>query len=151
MYIETAGDIDLALATGPGSRYRQEPRCREWEGQTCVAAGVAGMSLSTPSRRAHGRRLSLRLDAGTRATMLSIHCRATLTSVRAGRSTQLAEVHSSDKQWNEVLAIPLIEDDEEEEEGEAEDAGEQEEEVEADEEIENGNETVGTKRAREED
>ena len=48
MYIETAGDIDLALATGPGSRYRQEPRCREWEGQTCVAAGVAGMSLSPP-------------------------------------------------------------------------------------------------------
>ena len=71
--------------------------------------------------------------------------------MRARRSTQLAEVHSSDKQWNEVLDIPLIEDDEEEEEGEAEDAGEQEEEVEADEEIENGNETVGTKRAREED
>ena len=83
--------------------------------------------------------------------MLSIHCRAILTSVRARRSTQLAEVHSSDKQWNEVLDIPLIEEEEEEEEGGAEDAGEQEEEVEADEEIGNGNETVGTKRAREED
>ena len=71
--------------------------------------------------------------------------------VRARRSTQLAEVHSSDKQWNEVLDIPLIEEEEEEEEGGAEDAGEQEEEVEADEEIGNGNETVGTKRAREED
>ena len=34
--------------------------------------------------------------------------------VRARRSTQLAEVHSSDKQWNEVLEIPLIEDEEEE-------------------------------------
>ena len=50
MYIETAGDIDLALATGPGSRYRQEPRCREWEGQTCVAAVVARMSHSLPHR-----------------------------------------------------------------------------------------------------
>ena len=51
MYIETAGDIDLALATGPGSRYRLEPRCREWEGQTRRARGreigSVGASFST--------------------------------------------------------------------------------------------------------
>jgi len=31
MYIVTAGPIDLGAATGPGSRYRMNPRCREWE------------------------------------------------------------------------------------------------------------------------
>eukprot|EP00035_Acanthoeca_spectabilis_P022177 m.442397 g.442397 ORF g.442397 m.442397 type:complete len:199 (-) comp18801_c0_seq1:497-1093(-) len=31
MYITTAGDIDLGKATGPGSRYRLDPRCKEWE------------------------------------------------------------------------------------------------------------------------
>ena len=31
MYIETAGDIDLARATGPGSIYRRNARCKYWE------------------------------------------------------------------------------------------------------------------------
>eukprot|EP00050_Salpingoeca_kvevrii_P004181 m.245512 g.245512 ORF g.245512 m.245512 type:complete len:118 (-) comp10958_c0_seq2:135-488(-) len=31
MTIETAGDIDLAKATGPGSNYRANPRANEWE------------------------------------------------------------------------------------------------------------------------
>jgi diketogulonate reductase-like aldo/keto reductase/L-rhamnose mutarotase len=31
MTIDTCGSIDLSAATGPGSRYRQNPRCREWE------------------------------------------------------------------------------------------------------------------------
>eukprot|EP00041_Stephanoeca_diplocostata_P020561 m.462958 g.462958 ORF g.462958 m.462958 type:complete len:189 (+) comp21606_c0_seq2:62-628(+) len=31
MYITTAGPIDLGAATGPGSRYRLNARCREWE------------------------------------------------------------------------------------------------------------------------
>ena len=30
-YITTAGPIDLATATGPGSRYREVARCKEWE------------------------------------------------------------------------------------------------------------------------
>jgi hypothetical protein len=31
MYITTAGPIDLAKATGPGSRYRENLKCKEWE------------------------------------------------------------------------------------------------------------------------
>ena len=31
MYIVTAGNIDLSRATGPGSVYRQDPRCKYWE------------------------------------------------------------------------------------------------------------------------
>jgi len=31
MYITTAGHINLGLATGPGSTYRLDPRCKEWE------------------------------------------------------------------------------------------------------------------------
>ena len=31
MYIHTAGDVDLSRATGPGSIYRQNPRCKYWE------------------------------------------------------------------------------------------------------------------------
>ena len=31
MYIATAGNIDLSRATGPGSVYRQNPRCKYWE------------------------------------------------------------------------------------------------------------------------
>lgn len=31
MYIDLAGDIDFSTATGPGSRYRQNPKCKEWE------------------------------------------------------------------------------------------------------------------------
>ena len=31
MYIETAGRIDLGSAVGPGSAYRSDPRCMEWE------------------------------------------------------------------------------------------------------------------------
>ena len=31
MNIQTAGDIDFSAATGPGSRYRKDPKCQEWE------------------------------------------------------------------------------------------------------------------------
>jgi|TARA_B110000208_G_scaffold30453_1_gene40077 2-keto-4-pentenoate hydratase/2-oxohepta-3-ene-1,7-dioic acid hydratase in catechol pathway/L-rhamnose mutarotase len=31
MYIETAGDIDLGAAVGPGSTYREHAKCIEWE------------------------------------------------------------------------------------------------------------------------
>lgn len=31
LYVETAGATDLADATGPGSRYRQDAKCQEWE------------------------------------------------------------------------------------------------------------------------
>ena len=31
MTITTASNIDLATALGPGSEYRQDPRCKEWE------------------------------------------------------------------------------------------------------------------------
>jgi len=31
MYITTAGAIDLGKATGPGSKYREDPKCKEWE------------------------------------------------------------------------------------------------------------------------
>lgn len=31
MYIVTAGDIDLARATGPGSIYRRNARAKHWE------------------------------------------------------------------------------------------------------------------------
>jgi len=31
MIIETDGDIDLGIATGPGSKYRENARCKEWE------------------------------------------------------------------------------------------------------------------------
>ncbi|CAK0910592.1 unnamed protein product [Prorocentrum cordatum] len=31
LQITTAGDIDLGAATGPGSHYRKDPRCKEWE------------------------------------------------------------------------------------------------------------------------
>eukprot|EP00933_Yihiella_yeosuensis_P036310 TRINITY_DN30061_c0_g1_i1.p1 TRINITY_DN30061_c0_g1~~TRINITY_DN30061_c0_g1_i1.p1 ORF type:complete len:144 (+),score=29.90 TRINITY_DN30061_c0_g1_i1:40-471(+) len=31
MNIETAGNIDLGKATGPGSKYREDPKCKEWE------------------------------------------------------------------------------------------------------------------------
>ena len=30
-YITTAGEVDLGKATGPGSRYRMNPKCKEWE------------------------------------------------------------------------------------------------------------------------
>ena len=31
MLISTSGSIDLGGAVGPGSTYRLEPRCTEWE------------------------------------------------------------------------------------------------------------------------
>mmetsp|Transcript_6600 Transcript_6600/g.15147 ORF Transcript_6600/g.15147 Transcript_6600/m.15147 type:complete len:125 (+) Transcript_6600:161-535(+) len=31
MIMETAGAIDIGKALGPGSRYRENPRCKEWE------------------------------------------------------------------------------------------------------------------------
>ena len=31
MYIVTAGATDMSEATGPGSRYREDPKCKEWE------------------------------------------------------------------------------------------------------------------------
>mmetsp|Transcript_26335 Transcript_26335/g.85158 ORF Transcript_26335/g.85158 Transcript_26335/m.85158 type:complete len:115 (+) Transcript_26335:66-410(+) len=31
MYITTAGDTVMGEATGPGSRYRENAKCREWE------------------------------------------------------------------------------------------------------------------------
>eukprot|EP00941_MAST-03F_sp_MAST-3F-sp1_P006274 g6274.t1 len=31
MVIDTAGNVDLSKATGPGSNYRMNPRCKEWE------------------------------------------------------------------------------------------------------------------------
>eukprot|EP00746_Dinoflagellata_sp_MGD_P003027 gnl/MRDRNA2_/MRDRNA2_105902_c0_seq1.p2 gnl/MRDRNA2_/MRDRNA2_105902_c0~~gnl/MRDRNA2_/MRDRNA2_105902_c0_seq1.p2 ORF type:complete len:131 (+),score=23.98 gnl/MRDRNA2_/MRDRNA2_105902_c0_seq1:92-484(+) len=31
MYIETAGNLDLGKATGPGSKYRENLKCKEWE------------------------------------------------------------------------------------------------------------------------
>jgi len=31
MNIETDGNINLSAATGPGSKYRSDPKCKEWE------------------------------------------------------------------------------------------------------------------------
>ena len=31
MSIQTAGNVDLPKATGPGSKYREVARCKEWE------------------------------------------------------------------------------------------------------------------------
>ena len=61
--IETAGPIDLAKATGPGSKYRENARCKEWEEM---------------------------MDA-------DFH----------GGWTELTEVHSSEKQWNTALQLPM--------------------------------------------
>ena len=61
--IETAGPIDLAKATGPGSKYRENAHCKEWEEM---------------------------MDA-------DFH----------GGWTELSEVHSSEKQWNSALQLPM--------------------------------------------
>ena len=61
--IETAGAIDLAKATGPGSKYRENAHCKEWEEM---------------------------MDA-------DFH----------GGWTELSEVHSSEKQWNTALQLPM--------------------------------------------
>ena len=61
MYIETAGNIDLGRATGPGSIYRRNPRCKYWEEL---------------------------MDA-------DFH----------GGWTKCEEIHSSDKEWNDVRAL----------------------------------------------
>lgn len=31
MYITTSGNIDIEKALGPGSKYREDPKCKEWE------------------------------------------------------------------------------------------------------------------------
>ena len=31
LYVTTAGATDLGEATGPRSRYREDPKCQEWE------------------------------------------------------------------------------------------------------------------------
>ena len=31
MHISTSGDLDLGKALGPGSKYREDPKCRQWE------------------------------------------------------------------------------------------------------------------------
>ena len=57
------GPINLSKATGPGSKYRENLRCKEWEEM---------------------------MDA-------DFH----------GGWTELSEVHSSEKQWNTALQLPM--------------------------------------------
>eukprot|EP00039_Didymoeca_costata_P015750 m.272978 g.272978 ORF g.272978 m.272978 type:complete len:183 (-) comp16276_c0_seq41:2630-3178(-) len=64
MTIETAGNIDLGKATGPGSRYRLDPRCKEWEEM--------------------------------------------MDSDFHGGWTEMQEIHSSTKQWNTSLGLPML-------------------------------------------
>lgn len=109
MYITTAGGIDLAAATGPGSRYRQDKRCQQWE--ELMDADFHGYILF--------RSLSLKPCFHPRQYLL-IKCRHKIMLVmksvslirmapRVSGWTAMEEIHSSDVQWNQALGAKYAE------------------------------------------